>query len=89
VNWELVFGTEYEFFTFNSPKTRITAYFWASPSLSTMGRLRLDLNVSAKRDIVGDLFVSLSLVDSYDNRSKSDNETSNTVNLVTSVGWSF
>ena len=89
VNWEAVFGTEYEFYTFNTPKTRVSAYFWAYPSLTTLGRVRLDLNVSAKRELVKDFYVSLSLVDSYDNRPKSDDETANTFNLVTSVGWSF
>ena len=88
-NWELVFGTEYEFFTFNSPKTRVSAYFMAYPSMTTLGRVRLDLNVSAKRELVKDFYVSLSLVDSYDNRPKADDETANTFNVVTSVGWSF
>jgi hypothetical protein len=88
-SWELFLGTEYELFVFNSPKTQITTYFMVYPNLTTWGRVRMDLNLSAKREVFKDFYVNLSIVDSYDNRPRTGDQTTNTLNVVTSLGWSF
>lgn len=87
--WELVFGNQFEWFVFNRPKTQITSYFWLFPNLTTFGRTRLELNSSARRELVKDFFVNLSVTDSYDTRPPSEDARRNDVTVVTSLGWSF
>ncbi len=87
--WELVFGNQFEWFVFNRPKTQITSYFLVFPSLTTLGRTRLEVNSSARREIVKDFFVNLSVLDSYDSRPPSEDAEGHDFTLVTSLGWSF
>ncbi len=86
---ELAFGSQVEWFVFNSPKTQVTKYFRVLPNLTTPGRIRLELNTGVRRELVKDFFVNLSFIDSYDNRPTTDDAHSNDLTLVTSLGWSF
>lgn len=87
--WELVLVTQAEYFIFNSPKTRISATFGVFPNVTTWGRVRSELNASLRREIVKDLTVSLSVLDSYDSDPPSQDARHHDLAIVTSFGWTF
>ena len=83
----LLFGMS--FFTYDRPKTNLdvnTQYF---PSLSNMGRHRLQLDAAIKYELLKDFFTSISLYNSYDNRPPNPLADRNDVGLVLSIGWSY
>ena len=88
-NVEAVIATRFETFSFDTPKTDVTAAFLVFPSLTDWGRIRLELDVSVRRELVKDFFFSLSFQDSFDSDPPSQNATRNDFNVVSSFGWSF
>ena len=49
----------------------------------------MQLDASVKRELLKDLFVSVNLYNSYDNRPPNPAATSNDVGIVLSIGWSY
>jgi hypothetical protein len=88
-SWELLLGSQFEWFVFNSPKTRVSNYVAMLPSLTTRSRVRVELNSSVRRELFKDFFVNLSLLESYDSKPPSEDARKNDLTLVTSIGWSF
>jgi hypothetical protein len=83
----LTFQSSY--FTYDRPKTNLDVSFQYYPSLSDWGRYRLQLDASAKRELVKDLFVAVDLYDTYDSRPPSASFANNDVGIVLSLGWSY
>jgi len=78
-----------EYYTYDRPKTNLylrTQYF---PSLSNLGRHRLQLDGSAKRELWKDLFLSLSVYDTFDSRPPDPDADNNDIGVVFSVGWTY
>ena len=75
-------------FRFDSPKVDVTAGVTLLPSLSDWGRVRGEVNVNARYELIHDLFFELTLNDSYDNTPSTGSQT-NDWNVVTSIGYSF
>lgn len=88
-NVEASFGTDFQWFTYDTPRTDVTSTFVVFPSLSALGRTRLELDVRLRRELVSDLFFSVSFQDSYDSDPPSENAARNDFSVVTSFGWSF
>ena len=59
------------------------------PSLSDRGRHRAQLDTSIKQELLKDLFVALTLYNSYDNRPPNATADRNDVGVVASVGWTY
>lgn len=87
-NLEGVLQTQYEYFTYDSPKTSLTATLTVFPSVTDAGRIRSNIDVALRRELVKDLFVELSFYDSYDSRPPDEGET-NDYGIVTSLGYTF
>ncbi len=87
-NLEAILNTDYEFFTYDTPKTTLTTSLTVFPSLTDSGRVRADLEFALRRELISDLFVELSLYDSYDSRPPVDG-TENDYGIVTSLGYTF
>ena len=88
-NFEALFTLRAAYYTYDRPKTTLdlsTAYY---PSLSNLGRQRLQLDASAKRELWKDLFVSLSFFNTYDNRPPNPSANNNDIGIVTSIGWTY
>ncbi len=85
---EARFSTDLRIFRFDYPKTNITTGLTLLPSLSDWGRVRGEATINVRRELVSDLFLELSLKDSYDNRSP-EGRKSNDWGAVTSIGYSF
>ncbi len=59
------------------------------PAISPSGGFRAELDASLTRELVNDLFLSISAFDFYDSDPLTRGATKNDYGLVTSIGWSF
>ncbi|MCC7258012.1 MAG: DUF481 domain-containing protein [Gammaproteobacteria bacterium] len=87
-NLEAWLNTEYEFFTYDTPKTRLKTSLTVYPSLTESGRVRTDADVSISHELIEDLFIELSLYDTYDSDPPEEGE-KNDYGIVTSLGYTF
>jgi hypothetical protein len=87
-NVEAILDTEYEFFTYDTPETSLSTSFTVYPSLTESGRVRTNLEIDLRRELIEDLFVELSLYDSYDSEPPEDGE-KNDYGIVTGLGYTF
>ncbi len=76
----------FEMFRFDS--TEITTRFRFLPSMSVPGRVRLDLDLSFKLDLIGDLYWNLSFWNNFDSHPPVD-VPRNDFGGSTTIGWSF
>ncbi|HEX7251475.1 MAG TPA: DUF481 domain-containing protein [Thermoanaerobaculia bacterium] len=88
-NSEAVIGGKYSYFMYDFPKITLGAALAVYPSLTEGGRVRLEANASAKREIVSDFYISLSIFDSYDSRNPTTGQAKNDWGPTLSVGWQF
>jgi len=83
----LTFQSSY--FTYDRPKRNFDVSFQYYPSLSDWGRQRLQLDGSAKQELLKDLFVAVDAFDTYDSRPPNASYATNDVGVVFSIGWSY
>lgn len=88
-NLEAFVSLSHALFRYDYPKTDISVEATLYPSLTTGGRLRSEVDISASREIVPDLTLTLSFYDSYDNEPLDPAADHNDFGLVTSLGWTF
>jgi hypothetical protein len=81
------FGTS--FYTYDRPKTNVDVSVQYYPSLSDVGRQRVQLDAGAKREFWKDLFVALNQYNTYDNRPPNPTADTNDVGIVLSIGWTY
>jgi small nuclear ribonucleoprotein (snRNP)-like protein len=87
-NLDAFLSTDFEFFTYDTPKTTINTSFTVFPRLTGDGGARLNLDVSLRRELITDLFVDLSLYETYDSDPPEDG-TSSDWGIVTGLGYEF
>ena len=88
-NVEALFMFETSFYTYDRPKTNLDLSVQYYPSLSNIGRQRVQLDAGVKREFWKDLFVALNLYNTYDNRPPNPAADTNDVGLVLSIGWTY
>lgn len=88
-NVEALLLFETSFFTYDRPKTNLDVSLQYYPSLSNTGRHRFELDAGAKRELFKDLFVALSVYNSYDSRPPNPEADRNDVGVVASIGWTY
>jgi putative salt-induced outer membrane protein YdiY len=87
-NVEAFLSTDFEFFTYDTPKTTLNTYLIVFPSITDSGRVRANLDFSLRRELITDLFIELSVYDSYDSKPPEDGE-KNDYGIVTGLGYTF
>ena len=85
---EAVAGMTWDWFTFDGRSTNLDVGAVSFYALNRDARVRLELNASFKSDIVGDLYWSINLFDSYNSDPPTDQKT-NDFGVSAAVGWSF
>ena len=88
-NVEAIFLFQTSYFTYDRPTTNFDLGLQYYPSLSDPGRHRVQLDMGVKRELLPDLFVALTLYNSYDNRPPSTAVDQNDVGIVASIGWTY
>lgn len=88
-NIEAFFGASYEYFTYDTPKTRVDVGFVVYPSLNVGGRYRTELDLSLSREIVSDFTVGVTLYDSYDSKPPGGSSSGHDFGISLNIGWTF
>lgn len=88
-NMELLVAVAYKWFRYNQPKIDISSGFNFYPSFTTWGRIRLEYNLTAKIEILKDLFFGLTIYDNFDNNPSSNSTSKNDWGIITSLGYNF
>lgn len=86
---EGLLGTQYSFFRFHDPEANFDASFYVLPSLTESGRIRSELKVRSRYEIVTDLFFEISLYGSYDTDADEEADEKSDYGVTTSLGYSF
>jgi hypothetical protein len=84
---EGAFTLRYRAFHFDEPELEIHNLFVVYPSLTTSGRVRSELNLDVRRELVKDLFWSLALYWTYDNKPVGLEAEKEDLSIVGSLGW--
>jgi hypothetical protein len=88
-NLAAVLAARYSAFTYDFPKVTISGALSVIPYLTDTGRVRLEFQALAKREIIHDFYLSLSIFDSFDSRDPSTQQSKNDWGPVLSIGWTF
>ena len=88
-NVEALFLFQSSYYTYDTPKTNLDISLQYYPSLSDTGRHRVQLDAGVKREFWKDLFVALTLYNSFDNRPPNPTADQNDVGIVASIGWTY
>lgn len=85
---EALAGLEWEWFSFDGRSTNLSIDALTFYAITGHGRARLELNSSFTSDIVGDLYWSLNLAESYTSDPPAG-QRRNDAAISASVGWKF
>jgi Protein of unknown function, DUF481 len=88
-NIEAIFLFGMSYFTYDRPRTNVDVSVQYYPSLSSIGRHRLQLDAGFKREVWKDLFVALNVFNTFDSRPPNATAETNDVGTVISVGWTY
>jgi hypothetical protein len=83
-------AVEYSYFRFASPKADLSTSLFAHPSLTDLGRVRLDFDFYVSYEILSDFTISLTVFNKFDSRPPARKGTAkNDFGTTLSVGWKF
>jgi hypothetical protein len=88
-NTELALGLTFDRFSYDFPKIDIYASLAGFASVSDWGRVRLELDVRLKRELLRDFTVSMRVYESYDSRPATEGAERNDYGLSLGLGWTF
>ncbi len=88
-NLEALFTLRQSYYRYDRPKTNVDAGFQYYPSLSNWGRQRIQLDASARREVLKDFFLAINMFDTFDSRPPSPDAAKNDVGVSFSIGWSY
>lgn len=77
------------YYTYDRPKTNLDLNLQLYPSLSDTGRFRLQLDASAKRELLKDFFLASTVYYTHDNRPPNPEADKSDVGIVLSIGWTY
>src|SRR5262249_57911906 len=74
---EAIVAVDYSRFMYEFPNLTLNGRLQVIPSLTDSGRVRLQLDASVRREIISDLYVAVSIFDSYDSRPPTEGAAQN------------
>ena len=86
---EALLAIVYSTFMYDFPKLSFDTSLKVFPSFTESGRLRLQFNASARREIISDFYVSISLFDTFDSQPPTEGASKNDWGPVLSIGYNF
>jgi hypothetical protein len=88
-NLEAALGFSFDRFSYDFPKVDIHATLAGFAGLTDWGRVRAELDVRIKREILRDFAVSLRVYESYDSRPITEGAARNDFGGSVGIGWTF
>jgi len=89
VSTEGLVSLVYRLYLYDTPKTDITVRADVYPSFTISDRVRVEGELSFRRELVKDFFWDLSFLDSYDSNPPPSAELDNDWSVITSLGYSW
>ncbi len=84
------YGTvTWDWFRYDAPELDLSTKFEVIPNLSDTGRVRGELDITLKWEMIEDLFWQLEFYDSYDSRPAAAGAEKNDYGIITSLGYDF
>jgi hypothetical protein len=88
-NLEAALGFSFDRFRYDFPKVDVYATVSGFASLTDWGRVRAELDVRIRREILKDFTVSLRVYESYDSRPITEGAARNDYGGSAGIGWTF
>jgi hypothetical protein len=88
-NVEGLFALRGSYYTYDRPKTNVDVTTQYYPSLSNLGRHRIQMDAAVKRELWKDFFLSVSMYNTFDSRPPNPDANTNDIGVVLSIGWSY
>nr|WP_315148604.1 DUF481 domain-containing protein [uncultured Flavobacterium sp.] len=88
-NLEAVLSAQFKWFKYRSPKIDITTGLEVFPSVTNIGRVRLEYDLAAKYELVKDFFLNVQIYENYDSQPSKDADPLNDWGIITSIGFTF
>jgi hypothetical protein len=88
-NVEAALGLSFDRFSYDFPKVDVYATVSGFAGLTDWGRVRAELDVRIKREILRDFSVSLRVYESYDSRPITEGAAKNDYGGSVGIGWTF
>jgi len=88
-NLETQLGGRWDAFRFDSPKLDFSTSLDVYPSLSTIGRVRLNFDTRLKYELFTDFNAGITFTDSYDSRPPEEDASHNDFILSFTIGWTY
>ena len=89
MNFEGLIAVYFSWDQYHFPKFDISSGFDLYPSFTVPGRVRFELDLSVKYEIVTDVFLNLSYYQNFDNKPSAGGASGNDYGVVTSLGYTF
>jgi len=88
-NLEGLLGLGYSRFLYDDPMIDLNVSLLAYPSFTTSGRVRAQLDINLRWELIKDLYWDLTYYNTYDSDPPSGSLSTNDYGVVTSLGWSY
>ena len=79
----------WDWFRYDTPELDLSTNLQIIPNLTDTGRVRTELDISLRWEMIADLFWQLEFYDSYDSDPVVDGAEENDYGVITSLGWEF
>lgn len=86
-NLEAVAALQFSKFRYDSPKLNLDSQLSVYPNLTTWGRVRMELDITLKWEIIKDLYWNLQFYTSFDNQPPGGEGAKVDYGIVVSFGW--
>jgi hypothetical protein len=86
---EVVAGTNLQVFIYTGHSIDLNTSFQVIPSLTRTGRVRLSLNSSISYELIGDLYLGLTVYDQYDSKPPQEEAVKNDISVTTTIGYKW
>jgi hypothetical protein len=84
------FGTvSWDWYRYDTPELDLSSALQVIPNLTDTGRVRGELDVSLKWEMIEDLFWQLTYYHSYDNKPPTTGAEKSDYGVITSLGYDF
>jgi Protein of unknown function, DUF481 len=88
-NLEAFLSAQFKWFKYRSPKIDITSGLEVFPSVTNIGRVRLEYDLAAKYELIKDFFLNVQFYENYDSQPSKDASPLNDWGIITSIGFTF
>jgi hypothetical protein len=85
----LIIAADVEYFTWGMLDTNVSSRLSVLPILSDWGRWRIDFSLTAKREVLKNVYINFGVTEAFDSDPTAADANKNDFSFNTSFGWSF